>query len=179
MDIRIFAPYERMSREQVCDLAIYLFRRFQNRADYMELAEDLIRWAEDQFLTWEQAEDLVVTAGKGILRPPPETAGPGPGAYAKNWMTPMVHEQYGFWMPSSRNTGLMIETYWYAYAATKQEVYLAKARSIANSFTRVQQVHDGDYPTFFTKYPMPFWINNSIYPAKVMMNFHRNLEKIR
>ena len=81
-------------------------------------------------------------------------------------------------MPSARNTGLMIETYWHAYAATKQAVYLAKAKSIANNFTRVQQAHGGDYPTFFTKHPMPFWINNSIYPAKVMMDFHAKVAKL-
>ena len=180
VDIRLFAPYERMSREQTCDLAIYLFRRYPDRPDYLALAEDLIRFAEDQFLTWEQPEDLVVTTTRGgTLRPPPEVSVAGPGGYSKNWMTPTVHEQYGFWMPSARNTGLMIETYWHAYAATRKEIYLAKARSIANNFTRVQKEHDGDYPTFFTKYPMPFWMNNSIYPAKVMMNFQRNLETIR
>lgn len=82
-------------------------------------------------------------------------------------------------MPSARNTGLMIETYWHAYEATNKDVYLAKALSIANNFTRVQQVHDGDYPTFFTKYPMNFWINNSIYPAKVMMTLKNNLDNIK
>ena len=23
-----------------------------------------------------------------------------PGWFSKNWLTPVVHEQYGFWMPS-------------------------------------------------------------------------------
>ena len=178
VDMNRFAPYERMSREQACDLAIYLFRKYPDRHDFMELADDLIRFAEDQFITWEQMEDLVVNAQRGILRPPPEIGQTGPGGYSKNWMTPLVHEQYGFWMPSARNTGLMIETYWYAYAATKRAVYLAKAKSIANNFTRVQQAHGGDYPTFFTKHPMPFWINNSIYPAKVMMDFHAKVAKL-
>ena len=54
-----------------------------------------------------------------------------------------------------------------------------KRISIANNFTRVQQLHDGDYPTMFTKYPMNFWINNSIYPAKVMMTLQDNLKNIR
>jgi hypothetical protein len=43
------------------------------------------------------------------------------------------------------------------------------------NFSRVQQAHGGDYPTFFTPHPMPFWINNSIYPAKVMMEFHAHV----
>lgn len=180
VDMRFFAPYERMSREQTCDLAIYLFRKYPQRPDYLALAEDLIRFSEDQYVTWEQIEDVVVTTTRGgTLRPAPEVPVTGPGAYAKNWITPAVHEQSGFWMPSARNTGLMIETYWHAYVATRKEVYLAKARSIANTFTVVQKEHDGDYPTFFTKHPMPFWMNNSIYPAKVMMTLHANLNRSR
>ena len=177
VDNRHFDTYEKMSREQTCDLAIYLFKNRARQPEYVELGEELIRFAEDQFLTWEEQEDLAIIKSQTV-RPAPESSKNG-GAYSRNWMSPTVHEQYGFWMPSARNTGLMIETYWYAYAATKKEVYLAKARSIANNFTRVQAVHDGEYPTFFTKYPQPLWINNSIYPAKVMATFHENLKTVR
>lgn len=174
---KAFAPYQRLSREQVCDLAIYLFKKYPGQPEYVSLAEELIRFAEDQFLTWEQIEDVAVIPSKGTLRPAPDPPVAKPGWYSRNWMTPVVHEQYGFWMPSARNTGLMIETYWYAYAGTKKDVYLAKARSIANNFTRVQALHNGEYPTMFTKYQMNYWFNNSIYPAKVMMWFHENLKK--
>lgn len=183
VDIRRYAPYQKMSREQACDLAIYLFRHRQTDPEMIKLAEELIRFSEDQFVTWEQMEDLVVVQAAigGPLQPPPpaEVTKRTPGWYSRNWLTPAVHEQYGFWMPSARNTGLMIETYWHAYTATKKRVYLDKAVSIANNFTRVQQLHDGDYPTMFTKYPMQFWINNSIYPAKVMMNLHRDMQSLR
>ncbi len=171
------APYERVSREQACDLAIYLFKRHAQNPRYVALAEELIRFSEDQFITWEQMEDLVVVSSKTI-RPSVEGMAK-PGWYSKNWMLPVVHEQYGFWMPSARNTGLMIETYWQAYVVTKKEVYKAKALSIANNFTHVQREHDGDYPTMFTKHPMNFWINNSIYPARVMMNLQRDLAAAR
>lgn len=172
------APYQRMSREQPCDFAIYLFKTRASQPEYVTLAEDLIRFAEDQFITWEQIEDVAVVSGK-TLRPPPTNAKVSPGWFSKHWMTPVVHEQYGFWMPSARNTGLMIETYWHAYVATGKEVYRAKALSIANNFTRVQQLHDGDYPTMFTKYPMNFWINNSIYPAKVMITLQKEVDAAR
>lgn len=167
--------YKKMSREQPCDFAIYLFKKYPNNKKYTELAEDLIRFCEDQFITWEQMEDLVVNNGTD-WRPAREGI-TTEGWYSRNWLLPVVHEQYGFWMPSGRNTGLMIETYWHAYAATKKKIYLAKAKSIANNFTRVQQLHNGDYPTMFTKYPMNFWINNSIYPARVMMNLQHDLDK--
>jgi maltose/maltodextrin transport system substrate-binding protein len=73
----------------------------------------------------------------------------------------------------------MIETYWAAFVATQKEVYKAKALSIANNFTRVQREHGGDYPTMFTKYPMNFWVNNSIYPARVMMTLQKKLDAAR
>ena len=174
-DMRTSKTYQNMSREQTCDMAIYLFKHRKGHPKYIKLAEDLIRFAEDQFITWEQMEDLVVYKLK-TYRPAPDSIKTSPGWYSKNWLLPVVHEQYGFWMPSARNTGLMIETYWNAYAVTKKEIYLAKALSIANNFTRVQQIHHGDYPTMFTKYPMNFWINNSIYPAKVMMELENNLK---
>ena len=172
------APYQRMSREQPCDFAIYLFKKHAKDPRYMQVAEDLIRFSEDQFITWEEMEDLVIN-GNVTHRPSVEGVGKSPGWYSKNWMLPVVHEQYGFWMPSARNTGLMIETYWAAYVATKKEVYKAKALSIANNFTHVQREHDGDYPTMFTKYPMNFWINNSIYPARVMMRLQQDLAAMR
>lgn len=173
-----FAPYERLSREQACDLAIYLFEHYPDDPRQEALAEDLIRFAEDQFVIWEQADDLAVIRGR-TLRPPADSATAEPGWYSKSWLTPTVHEQYGFWMPTARGAGIMIDTYWAAFEATGKDVYLAKAVSFANNLTRVQQRHDGDYPTMFTPYPMQFWINNALYPARVMARLHANLERIR
>ena len=169
------APYQKMSREQPCDFAIYLCKTRAQDPQAIALVEELIRFCEDQFITWEQMEDVLIH--RGVRRPPYTVTPDSPGWFSKNWLLPVVHEQYSFWMPSGRNTALMIETYWHAYRATKKEIYRAKALSIANNFTRVQQEHNGDYPTMFTKYPMNFWINNAIYPARVMVNLQRDLEK--
>ena len=68
-------------------------------------------------------------------------------------------------MPVTRTAGVMIETYWEAYAATKKEIYLAKAQSIANALTLVQKEHNGDYPTMFTKYPMEFLVKQCGLPG--------------
>ncbi len=95
-----------------------------------------------------------------------------------NWITPSVHEQYVFWMPIGRSAGIMVETFWQAYVSTKKEIYLAKAKSIAGTFTKVQKEHNGDYPTFFTKYPMNLWLNSTVYPAKVLMTLQNNLNKL-
>ncbi len=73
----------------------------------------------------------------------------------------------------------MVETFWQACVAAKKKFTLAKAKSIANTFTKVQKKHKGDYPTFFTKYPMNLWLNSTVYPAKVLMTFGNNLRKLR
>ncbi len=164
-DVKALPPYVRHSREQACDMAVYLMKNHIQ----ISLAEELIRFAEDQFVIWEKPLPIIIHD-----TPDKEQS---PGWNSKNWITPSVQEQYGFFMPVTRTAGVMIETYWEAYAATKKEIYLAKAKSIANALTLVQKEHNGDYPTMFTKYPMNFWLNSVVYPAKVMMALENNLKK--
>jgi len=161
-DVKALPPYQNLSREQACDLAVYLFR---NEKD-IKLAEELLRFSEDQFVIWEQPKKIAYQQ-------------PRPGGKSENWITPSVQEQYVFWMPVGRAAGIMMETYWEAYTATKKEIYLAKAKSIANAFTLVQKAHDGDYPTFFTQYPMNKWLNSTVYPAKLMMKLEKNLQQLK
>ncbi|MGV3539347.1 MAG: hypothetical protein ACO1OQ_06020 [Rufibacter sp.] len=163
-DIYERPPYHNLSREQACDLAIYLLRNSKGKPENQKLAEELIRFSEDQFVIWEKPMDH--TVGKAV-----------PGNISKNWITPSVQEQYVYWMPVGRAAGIMVTTFWEAYEVTKDEMYLAKAKSIANTFTVVQSHHDGDYPTFFTEHKMNYWLNSNVYPAKVLMTLQNNLAK--
>ena len=160
-DIYVRPPYKNLSREQACDLAVYLFR---NKKD-LKLAEELVRFSEDQFILWEQPLTIAYQEYR-------------PGGRSENWITPSVQEQYVFFMPVGRSAGVMMETFWEAYKATGKELYLAKAKSLANSFTVVQNAHNGDYPTFFTKYPMNLWLNSTVYPAKLLMMLNDDLSKL-
>lgn len=165
-DIYERPPYHNLSREQACDMAIYLLRNSKTNSRNIKLAEELIRFSEDQFVIWEKP------------RPDLKIGNEGQGALSKNWITPSVQEQYVYWMPVGRSAGIMLNTYWEAYKVTKNEMYLAKAKSIANSFTMVQKEHNGDYPTYFTKYKMGYWLNSTVYPAKIMMDFQNNLKDL-
>lgn len=166
-DVKAFEPFKRQSREQACDLAMYLFKNNKN----YKLAEELVRFAEDQFVIWEKPLPIIVGNN--------DKKNEQSGWNSKYWITPSVQEQYGFFMPVNRTAAIMIETYWAAYTATKKEIYLAKATSIANAITLVQKEHDGDYPTMFTKYKMNFWLNSVVYPAKTMMKLERNLQQLK
>ncbi|MEX2336278.1 MAG: hypothetical protein WD555_03305 [Fulvivirga sp.] len=160
-DVKARKPYQNLSREQACNLAMYLFRNNSSKEN-IELAEELLRFSEDQFVIWEKPEPLLNSKR-------------GPGGLPQNWITPSVQEQYVFWRPIARSSGIMIETFWEAYKASGEEIYLAKAKSLANTFLIVQEMHNGDYPTHFTKHKMNFWLNNVVYPAKVLMNFENNM----
>ena len=162
-DVKARKPYQNLSREQACNLAVYLFRNNPTKED-IELAEELIRFAEDQFIIWEKPEPLLNWKR-------------GSGGLPQNWVTPSVQEQYVFWRPIARSSGIMIDTFWEAYKSTGKDIYLAKAKSLANTFLIVQKMHNGDYPTHFTEHKMNFWLNNVVYPAKVLMNLERNLER--
>ena len=164
-DIYERPPYHNLSREQACDLAIYLLRNSKDNVENIKLAEELIRFSEDQFVIWEKPMDI--TVGKAV-----------PGNISKNWITPSVQEQYVYWMPVGRSAGIMVTTFWEAYKATRNEMYLAKAKSIANTFTVVQKLHNGDYPTFFTEHKMNYWLNSNVYPAKVLMDLENNIKQI-
>lgn len=161
-DVFARPPYKNLSREQACDLAIYLFRNSDKKAEHIKLAEELLRFSEDQFVIWEKPEDVQVGQ-------------PNPARRGKNWITPSVQEQYVYWMPVGRAAGIMIDAYWEAFKATRKDIYLAKAKSIANAFTVVQKESNGDYPTYFTKYKLDDWLNSAVYPAKVMMNLQNNI----
>ncbi|AKQ46164.1 hypothetical protein TH63_11815 [Rufibacter radiotolerans] len=164
-DVYARPPYKNLSREQACDLAIYLFNNSKNNPGHVALAEELVRFSEDQFVIWEQPR-------------PYATDNKTPGRNSKDWITPSVQEQYVFWYPVGRSAGIMVETFWHAYEVTKKPLYLAKAKSLANSFTVVQQAHEGEFPTFFTKYNLPLWLNSAVYPAKVLMDLNQNLNKL-
>ncbi|HEY0668964.1 MAG TPA: hypothetical protein VGD22_12340 [Sphingobacteriaceae bacterium] len=164
-DVYARPPFVNLSREQSCDLAIYLLNNGKDNPENIKLAEELIRFSEDQFVIWEQPRRKTV---------PHKNEGRNP----ENWITPSVQEQYVFWYPVGRAAGIMVDTYWHAYNVTKNDMYLAKAKSLANSFVMVQKEHDGDYPTFFTKYKLPLWLNSSVYPAKILMELENNIKKI-
>ncbi len=165
-DIVAKPSYKNQSREQVCDMAMYLLKNINGNPQNLQLAEELIRFAEDQFIIWE--------------KPAPKSGnkGQGPAWNPENWITPGVQEQYVFWEPVGRAACIMMETYREAYKVTKKDLYLAKALSIANTFTVVQNEHDGDYPTLFSNYKSNFWLNSVVYPAKMMMVLENNLKEL-
>ena len=157
-DVTPVEPYVNLAREQACDVAIRLLQR----GGPVALAEELLRFAEDQFVVWE----LPQPAWKELVH-----LGCNPGGEISSWLTPVVLEQYRCYGPVARSTGIMIAAWQAAYQATGKPLYLAKARSLASTLTVAQQQWGGEYPTWVRTTPGENWLNNTVHTARLMLDF--------
>ncbi len=133
--------YSNMERGKPLAFAVLLLSRSDEVPGYIEMAEELIRFAEDQFIVWEQAlpRELFRTS----WRPIPRRA-----YYTSKWFTPCALEQYDFYTPIDASSASAIFAYKKAYEITGKELYLAKAISLADNQTVAQDLAGGIYPTY-------------------------------
>ena len=133
--------YSNMERGKPLAFAVILLSRSEGKPGYTEMAEELIRFAEDQFIVWEQPlpRELFRTS----LRPIPRKA-----YYTGKWFTPCALEQYDFYTPIDASSASAILAYKKAYEITGKELYLAKAISLADNQTVAQDIAGGIYPTY-------------------------------
>jgi hypothetical protein len=116
-------PYQDLTKDDAVNVAIILFQEGKADKRKLSMAEELMRYSEDQFMVW--------------------------GAGNTTWPTPSALEQYFCYLPINASAACMIEGYMAAYHATNKSEYLAKALALANSVTTTQHA-DGRYPTFWS-----------------------------
>jgi hypothetical protein len=161
-DVPPSLAFRNLSKGHVLSLASHFFKKGQNDPGKMETAEELIRFGEDQFIIWEQ---------------------PFPNEKEKtdNWITPCALEQYVYYVPIDASAARFIETFQAAYEATGKGIYLAKARSLANSMTIAQDSLTGEYPTYWEyerRHQLDGWVNCATADARAMLGFADFLEKL-
>ncbi len=88
------------------------------------MAEELLRFSEDQFVVWEPC---------------------GP---KEDRVTPCALEQYRCYGPIVSTMARFIIAWTVAYDHTGKDVYLDKARSLANSIVNFQTKNAGQYRTW-------------------------------
>ncbi len=131
-------------------LAEYLARYRRDDPASLELAKELMRFVEDQFVVWK--------------RPNPwRHAAPDEGEpYDTSiWHTPAGLEQYGWYVPIDASTASIAIGFLTLYDAGCGELYLAKAKALTDQLTRVQH-GDGKIPTHWMNTPdaeRNFWFN--------------------
>jgi maltose/maltodextrin transport system substrate-binding protein len=152
-DAKLRGAYENLAKHEACEFATYLFRHAKEGPRNVEVATELLRFAEDQFVTWEC---------------PPEIPPRVPNMDPKGWITPCSTEQYAMFEPISGSSAFMIVAYFRAYEATGDELHLAKARALANGLTVAQRVHKGRYPTRMVREDLAYWVNSTVNTVRAM-----------
>lgn len=163
-DVQPRGPYENLAREQACDVAVLLLRDPARSAQSVAQAEELLRFAEDQFVVWSPVRDPA-----GWRRVMPKRR-----KHVATWITPCVLEQYACYDPVARSSAVLIGAYLEAAKATGNKAYLQKARALANGLVEGQawlaKEFDGggEIPTWVMREPPINWLNNSYYAAEAL-----------
>ena len=129
----------------------------------MKIAEELVRYIEDQFVVWN--------------RPAPWNKD---SADTSLWPVPCALEQYNWYVPIDASAANIINTFVAMYKAGRGELYLAKAKALADTITRVQH-EDGMIPTHWhTEKALEgdnFWINCMIAAADAVETMSELVEE--
>ena len=157
--------YKNLSHWPALSAANHYFSHAAQNEENLAMAEEILHFAEDQFVVWEQPCPL----------PRPERE----DRLSEDWLVPGALEQYHYYVPIDASAASFITAYRQAFEVTGDSLYLAKAVCLANQMTVVQESGSGRYPTYWWKamYDNPGWINCAITDARVMWEFGRFLEE--
>ena len=164
-------PYGSLSPQQACEFAQYLFRHVKDDPRNLSTAIELLRFAEDQFVVWEQPPLRPQT---GLLAP----------LSSDKWITPCVCEQHQYWFPVNYSFGTLIHTYLAAFRATGERRHLAKAADLASTLLEVQTLHKGEYSTYPVKptedgkfeQVQNVWFNCTVGAARAVLELSQTME---
>jgi maltose/maltodextrin transport system substrate-binding protein len=167
-DTRPRALYKNLSHREAAIMSALLF---DSGKENHELALELLQFVEDQFVFWEKSDPAVTYPW---FRPGTVWNANDP-VKGSDWFVPAAAEQYVFNTPIAGSTSFVIRAYLKAFAATRQHIYLAKAKSLANTLTITQQYHGGgEIPTHLRRnLPEKNWINVSVMAARTLLECHK------
>lgn len=151
-DVQPQAPYLNLTKHDAGDYALHLLRAGRPDAKTLDLALEIIRFAEDQFVMWDQPP--AVAPGK-------QTAGGAAAGRTSRWMLPCVVEQYRAYSPVCASSAKLIRLFIAAYRATGDRLFLAKAQALAGTLIRTQSnaKAPGRYLTWVMQPSGPMWFN--------------------
>jgi|GEM_PF-256109 len=157
-DVKPTPPYDNLTKHEACDFAIHLFQATPHKRD---LALDLLRFSEDQFVMWAQPP---------TINPKDQNPDGKAGAKSKTWMLPCVLEQYNCYAPVCASSAKLIRTYLAAYHATGDRLHLEKAKALAGTLTRSQSnpKAPGRFQTWLMQNPGPMWFNCELLAIRAM-----------
>ncbi len=155
--------YSNLTHYGAAAMVRYLAKYYADDEEKMKVADDLMRFIEDQFVIWK--------------RPAPWNK----DHYDTSlYHTPCGLEQYLWYVPIDASTGDILSAFLAMYKAGRGELHLEKAKALADSLTRVQQP-SGLIPTHFMTPENVrgdgFWINCMFMSASNLAELAEVVEK--
>ena len=161
-DVREMKPYENLEWFDTGLFIEYLLRYATPENGYEKIAVNLFNYIEDQFVEWEPSGNAI---------------------------TPGVREQYCCYSAMDWHTVHYIRACMAFYSRTKDDIYLKKAKAMADTLTVIQH-QAGFYPTGMEHKPSKdnpselneinyngIWVNCTSYAGEMMMKLEEFLKK--
>lgn len=151
-------PYQNLTNCTACPYASYLLRSANPSPKQIEDARDLIRMSEDQFVHWNCLPDK-----NGVRRLP----------------VPCVFEQHKYQTPVDNSSCNVANAYLDLWEATGDELAFAKAKTLIDALTIVQNPCNGQIPTTLD-YRDPqkdkgrtFWLNCCVASIETLLRMDK------
>ena len=172
------ARWSNLTKHAACAIATYMLKRFPGDAKRLAQAEELVRFSEDQFVEWtppygDRAEPNGQDDGTWTYFCKP---------YSK-WMTPCALEQYECYFPIDASADRFINTYLALWRVTHKDEYLAKAKALGATATRMQEA-DGFINTWWIRGVdrnddrYHTWVNCMLATARAFANLSAAIESV-
>ena len=162
-DSGLSVSYSNLTHFGASALVKYYAKYYSDDENKMKIAEDILRYVEDQFVVWN--------------RPAPWNKD---SEDTSMWPTPCALEQYNWYVPIDASAASIILMFVEMYKAGRGELHLAKAKALADTITRVQH-EDGMIPTHWMNEISlegdNFWINCMIATANAVQTMAELVEK--
>ena len=173
-DSPVSSHYTNLSHYPADAMLYYIVENQKDDPAAIAEAEVLARFIEDQFVIWHK---FAPRNRKNL--------DPWFNQYNNNkaeWHCPAGMEQYNWYVPIDSSTAHIMIAFLRLYKATGNPVHLAKACTLADSITRIQNPRTGMIPTqWYRKSAIEdggdFWMNCCIEVAVLMMEIANETEK--
>lgn len=124
-DVKPCKPYANPTKHNAVETMFEILLRYPNDPERLAQCRKILKFCEDRFVCWEKPKDHPL------------------------WDAPSVLEQYSCFVPIDASAAKMIRAYLALWRVTKDPEFLAKARTLGDTLTRVQE-ESGRIPTFWT-----------------------------
>lgn len=156
-DVKLTTNYHNLTHLTADSMISYIAKNHRNDPEKLAMAEQMMRYVEDQFVVW------------GEYAPWNRSLSPG-----GTFHSPAALEQYEWYVPIDGSTGAVMRAMLDLYEVTGNELLREKACALADAITRMQG-ESGVIPThWMSKDPAKdlynFWINCHIGTAFNMLH---------